>query len=245
MGAEQRGGHWGLLFILVLSCSGGGAGAGAGNAATGDLRIASHWPADGAVQVDCNAALWVTFDAPLVAAAIHDDHMFLAGGTESAVEGALTTRDNGRTIVFTPAQPLQPATDYNFTVQDEVCDQNGRLLPQAVRFSFRTFDAIPPQVAGSSIGPGGTGVDRTAPLVVTFDERIAPESVTAATVTLRDSLDALVAVVATVNGTTLSVDAVPDLAGSRTYTLQLLGGAGGITDVAGNALAATWRTPFT
>lgn len=100
-------------------------------------------------------------------------------------------------------------------------------------------DGTPPAVSGRAPASGASGVARDVRPSVTFSEAIAPATVTASTVRLRDattgtSLVAAVTYDAAARRATLVPSAL--LAAGHTFRVTA---TNGITDLAGNALAAT------
>ena len=109
--------------------------------------------------------------------------------------------------------------------------------------------AIPPDIEGPVVAStqpasGASDVAAGVDVTATFDEQIAPASVSGTTFTLKDAGGASVAASVTYDAQTRTAKLDPQapLAYSATYTARLKGGAGGVTDVAGNPLAAdkTW-----
>jgi hypothetical protein len=72
-------------------------------------------------------------------------------------------------------------------------------------------------------------------------------TITSSTVTLRDSNNVLVPATVTYNASTKTATLTPTspLSNSMTYLVTISGGAGGVTDVAGNALATNIFSSFT
>jgi len=109
-------------------------------------------------------------------------------------------------------------------------------------------DTTPPTVTGTVPASGATGVATGTTVKATFSEALAPATVTTATVQLvkqgtSTGLPATVTYDSVAHTATLAPTAA--LAASTTYVASLTGGSGGITDVAGNALATTYTWTFT
>lgn len=109
-------------------------------------------------------------------------------------------------------------------------------------------DGTSPTVTGASPPNGATDVDPAVQPTVTFSEALDPASVDASTVRLIDASGSPVAQAA--GSPTLSADRrtatiVPadPLAESATFRIQVIGGASGVKDEAGNPLATTWTQP--
>ena len=103
----------------------------------------------------------------------------------------------------------------------------------------------PPVITARTPAPNASNVAaRVHRATCQFDEALDPATVTNATVQLRDAGNALVPAAVTYDAATRTATLTPDapLTPSTGYTVTVHGGAGGVTDVADNALAAdvTW-----
>src|SRR6185503_9834447 len=78
-----------------------------------------------------------------------------------------------------------------------------------------------------------------------FSEAIAAASVTGTSFVLRDGGGGAVAASVSASGSTATLQPSAALAPSTTYTVTLVGGSGGIKDLAGNALASNYSWSFT
>jgi hypothetical protein len=236
------------VLVLCTACGSGGGGTGGsgndgGSALSGRLTVVTADPADGSVQVPLDAAIRVELDAPIAFESLQDEDTFLTDGS-SSVPGAFHLADAGHTVVFVPASALREETDYRFELSPLTCDTTGRILEDIARISFRTLDTRPPRILSTSVRNGETGVNRTANLTLTFDEAIAPTSATRTSVQLLDAFGSVYDTVLTVAGATVTVDPCVDLAGNRKFILVVQGTRTGITDRAGNPLAASWTANF-
>jgi glucose/arabinose dehydrogenase/PKD repeat protein len=108
-------------------------------------------------------------------------------------------------------------------------------------------DTTSPTVASVNPAAGATNVSAGISVTSVFSEGLDPLSVTAATVTLRNPSNALVPGVVTYDAANRRATLVPSaqLAANATYTARILGGASGVKDPAGNALAADFAWSFT
>ena len=107
-------------------------------------------------------------------------------------------------------------------------------------------DTTPPVVTGFTPGSSSTNVATNAAVTVTFSEALSVATVNGSTVQLLNGNTAVAATVS-YNASTNTVTLTPTmaLANSMTYTIVVLGGASGVKDVAGNALAVTATSGFT
>ena len=108
-------------------------------------------------------------------------------------------------------------------------------------------DITPPAVTATSPASGATSVGRSTNINATFSEAMNPATVAAATVELRGPGNLLVpaAVTWSANNNRAALNPNARLAASTTYTVTVRGGAGGVEDVAGNALPANVVWSFT
>ncbi|MEZ5965703.1 MAG: Ig-like domain-containing protein [Planctomycetota bacterium] len=211
----------------------------------GDLALLESSPADDAVQVAVDSSLWLRFDGVLVRDCLTPENVWLTTAAGSAVAAATSLAGAGREVTITPSA-LAPETDYELHLSPFVCDTNGRILADSRTIRFRTLDQRPPALSGASVADAQTGVDRLANFVLTFDEALAPASIDATTVYLRDVFGSDYPCALTlVDGYRVVVDPLADLAGNRRYVLAVAGGARGLTDRAGNVLAQGFRATFT
>ena len=106
-------------------------------------------------------------------------------------------------------------------------------------------DAIPPTVLSTTPSNGASGVLIGTNVRARFSEALDPTTVISGNFELRDAGNQLVTAAVTWDAATLSavLDPAADLAYSATYTATLTGG--GVTDIPGNALAATYSWTFT
>jgi len=107
-------------------------------------------------------------------------------------------------------------------------------------------DTTAPTIAAFSIANGATSVSTSASVTITFSEALSAASVSAGTVRLLDGVNVVAATVNyTAGSNTVTLTPTTALVSSKTYTISITGGSGGVKDVAGNALAATVTSAFT
>ena len=101
----------------------------------------------------------------------------------------------------------------------------------------------------SSVSPasGATNVALNTTVTATFSEALDPTTITTSTMQLRNAANAVLPAAVTYNAATKTATLTPSstLADSTTYTATVVGGTSGVTDVAGNALAANFTWSFT
>jgi hypothetical protein len=115
-------------------------------------------------------------------------------------------------------------------------------------WSFTTVvDNTAPTVTTTSPAAGATGVSRTANITATFSEAMNPATISTSTFVLRDASNNVIPAAVTINGanTVATLNPTPTLATLTTFTVTVLGGATGVKDQAGNALAVDRVWSFT
>ena len=107
-------------------------------------------------------------------------------------------------------------------------------------------DTSPPTIVGRTPAPNATGVAASTDIAVTFSEPVNADTLTD-NVVLRDADGATVAGTLAYNETsrTATLDPSASLAAGATYTVVVVGGEAGVTDLAGNRLAANASWQFT
>ncbi|MBI5635113.1 MAG: putative Ig domain-containing protein, partial [Nitrospirae bacterium] len=127
------------------------------------------------------------------------------------------------------------AGTFNFTVR--ATDSNGCFGSQA--YTLFISDATPPTVISMLPGVGATNVPVNTTVSITFSEDMDPLTIDNATFSLSDGAGAIAGTVA-YNGATRTATFTPsgNLSFLTDYTASILGGIGGMTDLAGNPLAS-------
>ena len=170
----------------------------------------------------------------------------VVGGIEVSVDGGATWRRATGRAAWTYA--WTPTVAGSYTIRTRVADDSGNLeSPSAGRTVTVGVDATPPTISARSPAVGATGVSRTANITVTFNEAMTASTITNATIELRDPANNLVAGAVSYNSTTrvATLNPTPTLAASTVYAARVVGGATGVKDTAGNALAADSTWTFT
>ena len=107
-------------------------------------------------------------------------------------------------------------------------------------------DTRAPKVTSFSPAQGATSVPLSSKVTVSFDEPLNPSSVSSGSLALTDDQGAAVASSVTYDAQTRTATVTPNLPlrNGVTYTATARGGAGGVTDVAGNPLVADVTSSF-
>ncbi len=108
-------------------------------------------------------------------------------------------------------------------------------------------DTTPPVVTSRIPIAGAIEVDPESSVSATFSEPIKPSTVSSSTVELRDASNALVEATVSYSQPNRRITLTPTepLKFSSQYTMRIKGGAGGITDLAGNPMSADASWTFT
>ncbi len=107
-------------------------------------------------------------------------------------------------------------------------------------------DTTGPSVTSVTPAADATDVAATTKPKVTFSEPVTASTVNTSTVKLTNDLGAAVSATVAYDAPTRTATLTPaaNLAGGRTYTLTVDGGANGVKDTAGNAMAANFVSSF-
>lgn len=139
---------------------------------------------------------------------------------------------------------LIQGTTYQYRVR--AADAAGNLSAYSTVANATTqADTTPPTVTAQSPIAGATGVSTSTTATATFSEAMQASTITSSTFELRDAANNLVTAAVSYAGNTATLTPSAALNQSTTYTATVKGGAGGVTDLAGNALAANFTWQFT
>jgi hypothetical protein len=108
-------------------------------------------------------------------------------------------------------------------------------------------DVTPPTVSSTTPSSGATGFSTAGEISATFSESINPATVTASTFLVRNSSGASIAGAVSYDAVGRSATFTPTAPLTRTtvFTATIKGGTSGVTDRAGNKLAADYNWSFT
>jgi hypothetical protein len=206
-------------------------------------------PEDGATGVPTNVLLDVLMSEPIDPSFVSPATVALTrNGTP--VPGSFSFADGNRRIRFLPIPPLQPGAAHVLTLTG-LRDVTGNLLPAPVMVGFTTgggVDLVSPVVTSVSPIENATGVARSIRPTVRLSEPLDPLTVTEATVRLRnDARGVFLPVMVFLDASRRIITIEPDalLEAGTLHRIQLIGGAGGIADDAGNVLSFTNTFFFT
>jgi methionine-rich copper-binding protein CopC len=198
-------------------------------------------PADLATGVGVNTKIRLAFSER-----INPASLTVAVDNGTAISGTTAYDDATASAEFTPAANLPGNATIHVSIAAGLSDVEGKATAAALSFSFQTTansaqDVTPPAVSSSTPANNATGVAAAQVVSVQFNEAMRSSTVCAMNVALKVHGGANVF-------TALSFDASADrltltpgdrLKGGVQYDVVL---STGLTDLAGNALAATTLT---
>jgi len=204
----------------------------------------------GATDLPVNRSAIVVFSEAMDPVTINATTLTLTGPGATPIAGAVTYI--GTTATFAPAALLPPNALVSATIKGGATgakDLAGNPLPSDYAWTFSTGatpDVTPPTVLTVVPASSATGVVITKSVTATFSEDMNPLTVTTATILVTGNGLAVPGGTVVYNAVTRTATFTPTttLASSTVYSVQILGGAGGVKDVAGNALASAFAWSF-
>lgn len=211
-------------------------------------------PAAGATGVATNTKVTATFSEDMDPATITGTSFTLVnttlGGT--AVAGDVSYAVVGKIATFTPTAALPANTLFTATVTTTAADLAGNTLAANKVWTFTTgsaSDTTAPTVTLVNPADLATAVCLNKTVNATFSEAMDPLTLTTVNFTLAKTATpgVLVDGVVTYDAATkiASLNPTADLSSSTQYTATVVGGASGVKDLAGNALAVNKVWTFT
>ena len=216
------------------------------------LGVAGSLPAAGERDVEADRDISVEFSDVVAADSVRAGAIVVADARGRTTAGALSL-DESRPwrVQFRPTQPLRRRNKYTVTVTGGaagVRTPDGRSVSRSHKFSFATTQGkAAPRVAWTDPKHGATDVDIARTLLVQFDRRLAPGSVTARTVRLADAMNNPVLGTVHYDDERRQIRFIPvtPLTSRMLYTLTVEGGKEGVLGATGFALPETLKTDFT
>jgi len=202
-------------------------------------HVVSTAPPNGMTGVAINQALSVTFSENMDPTSISVAEFTLMQG-ETPIAG--TVLYAGVNAMFTPNEMLEPSTEYLAQIGTGVADLAGNTMVEDYTWTFTTgtsADVVAPTVVSNTPAALAIDVPRNQRISVTFSEPMAPNTISAATLTLRAGSTPVVATV-TYTGITAVLAPWELLEANTEYTVTLSTVA---SDLAGNRIesAHEWR----
>jgi hypothetical protein len=202
--------------------------------------------ANGITGVSTNTLIGATFSEAMNANTLTASTFSVKRGT-TTVAGALDY--SGFSAVFTPTAPLAASTLYTMTVSTGAKDVAGNALASNFVWSWTTSaapDTTAPTVSNVIPAIGAINVPVNADVGVTFSEAMNATSVSASNFLLKESVSSNpVAGSLALAAANLVFTTTADLLPATSYTVTIKGGSGGLSDMAGNVLAADYVWSWT
>ena len=210
--------------------------------------VTSVTPTNGAAAVSTGTTVAANFSEAINPSTVTGSTFQLRGPGNILVTATISA--NANQIALTPSAALAGSTTYTATITggaSGVKDMAGNALASDYVWSFTTVasDVIPPTVTSVTPTNGATAVSTDTAVVANFSEAINPSTVTGSSFQLRGPGNILVTATISANANQITLTPSAALAGSTNYTATITGGASGVKDLAGNALASDFVWTFT
>jgi fibronectin type 3 domain-containing protein len=158
-------------------------------------------------------------------------------------------------LIITSTSPLRIGGngiwgEYFNGLIDEVRVYNRALSATEIQDAMNTSitpDTTPPTVSTKTPAPGSAGINVGSSVTATFSELMRASTISSSNIVLKDPSNNVVPATVTYNSSTSVATLVPQVAMQygTAYTVTVKGGAGGVTDYVGNALASDVTWSFT
>ncbi len=206
-------------------------------------------PANASPGVAINRKVTATFSVPMSSATITAPGTFtVTGPFVTPVTGTVTYDGPSRTATFTPSVNLLNNTTYNITISTGAKNTAGTALANPFIWSFSTAltpDTTAPLVSFTAPANLDTSVAINRKIIATFNEAMDPATIVAANLTVTGPSGSVAGAVTYAAGSfAVTFSPSSNLATSATYTVMIKGPAG-VTDLAGNFMAANYIWSFT
>ena len=210
--------------------------------------VTSVSPVNGATGVLTGTSITANFNEAINASTATNNTVQLRDAGSNLVSATIST--SGGQVTLTPLSALTGSMVYTATIfggASGIKDLAGNALVNNYTWSFTTaaVDLIPPVVNSALPADGATGVSTFPAISASFSEAVNPSTVSGATVQLKDAGNNIVAATINVSGTEVILTPLASLSPFTFYTTTINGGAAGVKDLAGNALAANYSWSFT
>lgn len=211
--------------------------------------VTASTPAPDAASANADANVTATFSEAMDPATVTESTFRLRDPAGNTVPATVTYNAIDRRAVLDPASPLAAGTRYTAVISggaSGVGDTAGNRLAADHAWGFLTagVNTTAPTVSSTSPAKDATGAAADANLTVAFSEAMDPNSVTTATIELRDAGGNLIpaSVAYDVASTSAVIDPNQPLALAAQHTVTVKGGASGVRDATGIPLQAdfTW-----
>ena len=201
--------------------------------------VISTIPVNGATSVPIGQVLSATFSEAMAPATIAASTFTVTGPDGTAIAG--TVAYSGLVATFTPSASLANSTLYTATITTGATDLAGTPLPTNYVWSFTTITPTPAVTAVVPLN-GATSVPVGQVLSATFNEPMTPNTLTAATFTVKGPGGTAVAGTVTYSGVVATFTPSAKLAYNTVYTATI---TTGVYDPQGQELPAKYVWTFT
>jgi glucose/arabinose dehydrogenase len=210
--------------------------------------VTSTTPVNGATAISTTANIIANFSESVNASTVTTTTFQLRDAGNNLIPAAVST--SGGQVTLDPTSALSGSTVYTATITggaSGVKDLAGNALAANYSWSFTTaaVDNTAPTVTSVSPLNGATGISISANIIANFSESVNAATVTTTTFQLRDAGNNLIPASVSTSGGQVTLDPTSALSGSTVYTATITGGASGVKDLAGNALASNYSWSFT
>ncbi len=233
-----------LIALLVTACSGGAGGdssspsassttsaGSSGSSATGDTT-----PPSITIITPTTASTYGTSGATVSMGGSASDNTGVTQVRWSNNRGGNGT-SSGTSSWSTNSITLQSGSNIiTVTAYDAAGNQNTDILT----VTYNVADTTPPAVLSTNPASGATNVSTSGAITVTFSEAMSATSINTGTFTVNGVSGSV-----SVNGATATFAPSGALTNTTSYTVTVVGGANGVKDAAGNALASNYSWSFT
>ncbi|MGN6593989.1 MAG: Ig-like domain-containing protein [Terriglobales bacterium] len=219
----------------------------AGTVLSGSGTAALTSPAPNATGVDVNSSLHLTFSRPVDPLSVSGDTLAVeakVGNTWIVTATQITLASDGLSATLTPLAPLPGNSQIwvGVSYYANLLDLTGTSI-SGLQASFTTGAPAPsvPQVIAVTPGDGASGVGPNAVVTLQFNESLNPAAINGSNFALYSGYTNLNA---SVNRSSDNRTVTLSVALPYGSTITVAAGTG-VTDLAGNAMAAPFRSSFT
>ena len=209
------------------------------------VTVTSTDPADTATSVPLNSKVVANFSEAMDATTVDTSSFTVVGATGPALTGTVSVDANSNSATFTSGSNFSGDTLYTATITAAAKSVSGELLAEDYVWSFTSgsaADMTAPIVSSTNPADAATGFALNRNITAMFSETLDPASVNPDSFTLTaDSGATSVSGTVSYSKKLAAFNPESNLAASTVYTATL---TTGVTDLAGNALAANYVWTF-
>jgi hypothetical protein len=235
-----------LLPMLMTACGGGSDSSSSSGSSSGTTgpTVSSTDPANAAINVPLNKNVVATFSEAMDPLTIDNTSFSVFGANEPELIGTVSYDAATKTATFNPDSNFTKSTVYTATLNISIKNSAGTALAANYVWSFTsgtTTDTVAPTVSSKSPANLATDVAINVSPTANFSEALAPATVNTSTFTLKQGTTSVSGEVS-YSDKVATFNPTSDLTAGTVYTATL---TTGITDLAGNPLAANVVWSFT